>query len=126
MDNQNVLYNAFYKAQDRFLERYTQNGFEPDVIHDYIHSGLMLSSLYENGCEHENPLLYELFLRQLYYHLIDAIQDPARSRIFRRVCLDSIHTPLLCLKRHYYQWDDGEIKFLYLQQLLQRVQTPLD
>lgn len=34
MDNQQLLYNAFYKSQDRFLDRYTQCGFEPDVIHD--------------------------------------------------------------------------------------------
>ncbi|MFM2588118.1 hypothetical protein [Vibrio sp. TBV020] len=126
MDSQKILYNSFYKAQDRFLERYVQTGFEPDVIHDYIHWTMMLSSLYEQGSEQENALLYELFLRQLYYHLLEAIQDPQRSRIFRRVCLDSIHTPLMCLKRHYYQWENGDIKFLHLQQLLQRIQAPLD
>jgi hypothetical protein len=96
------------------------------VIQEYIHWTLTLASNYERGAKDENTLLHELFLRQLYFHLLDAIQDPQRSRIFRRLCLDSIHTPLLCLKRHYDQWEDGDIKFLLLQQQLQRVQAPLD
>ncbi|KLN63463.1 hypothetical protein [Vibrio sp. VPAP30] len=126
MDNQQLLYNAFYKSQDRFLDSYTQCGFEPDVIHDYIHWGMLLASQYESGSDNENPLLCELFLRQLYFHLLDAIQDPLRSRIFRRVSLDSIHTPLMCLKRYYYQWEDGDVQFLHLKQQLQRIQAPLD
>ncbi|MBN3572373.1 hypothetical protein [Vibrio neptunius] len=126
MDSQKPLYNAFFKAQDRFVDRYTPSGFEPDIIHDYIHWAMTLSSLYEQGTENENPLLCELYLRQVYFHLIEAIQDPVRSRTFRRVCLDAIHTPLLCLKRYYYQWEDGDIQFLNLQQHLQRIQTPHD
>ncbi|WP_047042625.1 hypothetical protein [Vibrio mexicanus] len=126
MDNQDLLYNAYYKAQDRFLDLHTQGGFEPDVIHDYIHWGMLLASQYESGASSENPLLCELFLRQLYFHLIDAIEDPLRSRIFRRVCLDSIHTPLICLKRYYYQYENGDVKFLLIKQQLQRIQAPLD
>ncbi|NIY84366.1 hypothetical protein [Vibrio hepatarius] len=126
MDRTQPLYNGLFKARDRFLDTPTACGFEPDVIQEYIHWTLALASSYERGARDENPLLYELFLRQLYFHLLDAIQDPQRSRIFRRLCLDSIHTPLLCLKRHYDQWEDGDIKLLLLQQQLQRVQAPLD
>ncbi|MDA0148949.1 hypothetical protein [Vibrio sp. LaRot3] len=120
------VYNAYFKAHDRFITDMPADGFEPDVIQDYIHWALTLSSYYEPDAEFESVLLCELYLRKLYFHLLDAIQDPTRSRIFRRVCLDSIHTPLLCLKRFYYQWDDGDIKFLHLQQQLQCVQAPLD
>ena len=126
MDSQKALYNAFFKAQDRFVDSYTPHGFEPDIVHEYIHSAMTLSSLYEQGTEHENTLLCELYLRQVYFHLIKAIQDPLRSRTFRRVCLDAIHTPLLCLKRFYHQWEDGDTKFLQLQQKLQRIRMPLD
>ncbi|MGD1467898.1 hypothetical protein [Vibrio harveyi] len=126
MDSSQAIYNAFFKAQDRFLHVYAPSGFEPDVIHDYIHWGMVLSSIYDHDAEHENLLLCELYLRQVYFHLLDAIQDPARNRIFRRVCLDSIHTPLLCLKRYYYQFEDGDVKFLSLQQQLRLIQTPLD
>ena len=114
MDSQKPLYNAFFKAQDRFVERYTPCGFEPDIIHDYIHWPMTLSSFYEQGTENENPLLCELYLRQVYFHLIEAIQDPVRSRTFRRVCLDAIHTPLLCLKRYYYQWEDGDLSLIHI------------
>ncbi len=126
MDRTRPFYNGLFKARDRFLDNSTTCGFEPDVIQEYIHWTLTLASNYERGAKDENTLLHELFLRQLYFHLLDAIQDPQRSRIFRRLCLDSIHTPLLCLKRHYDQWEDGDIKFLLLQQQLQRVQAPLD
>ncbi|USD42356.1 hypothetical protein J4N42_06460 [Vibrio sp. SCSIO 43135] len=124
MDCQQQLYNLYFKAQDRFLYQYLERGFEPDVIYDYIHSGMMLSSLYETGAEHESPLLCELYLRQVYFHLLDAIQDPKRSHTFRRVCLDSVYTPLMCLKRHYYQQEDGDAKFLPLQLQLQRIKAP--
>ncbi|MHC0045700.1 hypothetical protein ACGDLY_020645 [Vibrio campbellii] len=126
MDSSQAIYNAFFKAQDRFLHVYAPSGFEPDVIHDYVHWGMVLSSIYDHDAEHQNLLLCELYLRRVYFHLLDAIQDPTRSRIFRRVCLDSIHTPLLCLKRYYYQFEDGNVKFLSLQQQLRLIQTPLD
>ncbi|MDN3611931.1 hypothetical protein ACODM8_10075 [Vibrio ostreicida] len=126
MDNQQALYNGYFKAQDRFLEQHTPCGFEPDVIHDYIHWALTLSSVYERGEENENPLLCEFYLRQVYFHLLDAIQDALRSRTFRRVCLDAVHTPLFSLKRYYDQWENGDIKFIELQHQLQRLRTPLD
>lgn len=126
MLSQQTLYRSFFRAQDRFINQATDGGFEPDVIQNYIHSAINLASYYEHGAVHENQLLCELFLRRVYFDLLAAIQDPIRSRIFRRVCLDSIHTPLLCLKRFYFQWEDGDIRFLQLQQLLQRIQAPLD
>ncbi|MCR9592926.1 hypothetical protein NB525_02745 [Vibrio alginolyticus] len=121
MDNKRDIFNAFFKAQDRFLLA-APHGFEPDVIHDYIHWGMVLSSCYEHDADEENLLLCELFLRQVYFHLLDAIQDSTRSR----VCLDSIHTPLFCLKRYYYQFEQGDVKFLALQQQLRLIQISLD
>lgn len=126
MYNQETIYCTFFKAQDRFLKVNPGEGFEPDIIYDYIHWGCVLTSYYEHGSEGENPLLFELHLRQVYFHLLDAIQDSQRSRTFRRVCLDSIHIPLLGLKRHYYHLEDGDIHYLSLQQQLQRIQAPHD
>ncbi|MGF1910056.1 hypothetical protein L4C38_11480 [Vibrio kasasachensis] len=120
------VYNAYFKSQDRFVNHRAPDGFEPDIIYEYIHWSMTLASYYEEGAENESILLYELFLRRLYFHLLDAMQNPSHSRIFRRVCLDSIHAPLLCLKRYYYQWDDGDIKFLALQQQLRHLQAPHD
>ncbi|WP_159737346.1 hypothetical protein [Vibrio atypicus] len=122
----NLLYNGYFKSQDRFLDSSIASGFEPDVIQEYIQWTMNLSSYYEHGSPHENNLLCELYLRQLYFNLLDAIQDSRRSPTFRRYCLDSIHTPLLCLKRFYFHWEDGDIKFFLLQQQLQRIQAPLD
>ncbi len=126
MDSHAHLYNAFFKAQDRFQDYSSPHGFEPDVIHEYLHWGVLLAASHEHGAEQENALLCELFLRQLYHHFLEAIADPRRSRIFRRVCLDSIHVPLLTLKRYYDQFEDGDIRFLALQQQLRGVQAPLD
>ncbi|MEF1212605.1 hypothetical protein REH77_11110 [Vibrio alginolyticus] len=84
MDNKRDIFNAFFKAQDRFLLA-APHGFEPDVIHDYIHWGMVLSSCYEH-----------------------------------------IHTPLFCLKRYYYQFEQGDVKFLALQQQLRLIQISLD
>ncbi|MHC6530065.1 MULTISPECIES: hypothetical protein [unclassified Vibrio] len=125
MEQQQALYRAFYQAQDRFLDPYTACGFEPDIICNYVHCGLLLTSYYEYGAEHQNPLLCELFLRQVYFHLLDGIDDTTRSRVFRQICLDAVHTPLLCLKRFYDHISDGDIKFLSLKQELQRLNTPL-
>ncbi|NOH96612.1 hypothetical protein [Vibrio sp. 99-70-13A1] len=125
MEEQQILYSMFYKAQDRFLEPYASPGFEPDVIQEYIHCGITLASYYEHHAENENLLLCELYLRQVFFHLIDAIESPKRSFLFRRLCLDSIHSPLFNLKRHYYQQLNGRERFLNVQQTLQQVQAPL-
>lgn len=121
-----ALYNSYFKAKDRFLAyRGPSIGFEQDIIYDFIHSGINLASSHEQEAEHENWLLCELFLRQVYFALLNAIEDPTRSMIFRRVSLDSIYTPLIYLKRFYDQFDYGAQHFASLQQQLQRVQTPL-
>lgn len=121
------IYSAFFKAQDRFLQKdVCQCGFEPDVIHEYIHWAMLLSSAYRDNKELENDLLCEFFLKQVYHHLLRAIEDSERSRAFRRVCLDSVHTPLLGLKRHFYRYDDGPQKFLTTKLELQRIQAPYD
>lgn len=121
------LYRAFFKAQDRFINhRVTSSGFEPDVIYDYIHCGIALASHHEPHADQQNWLLCELFIRQVYFHLIEAIQDPLRSLVFRRVCLDNIHTPLLFLKRFYYHFEHGEKAFGQVQKALMQLQAPLD
>ena len=68
-----------------------------DIISEYLHWGMIIASRYEQGSKHENPLMCEMFLRQIYFHLIEAIRDPNRTHVFRQICLDSIHTPLLSL-----------------------------
>ncbi len=60
MKRRKDIFNAFFKAQDRF-QLAAPSGFEPDVIHDYIHWGMVLSSSYEHEAEDENLLLCELF-----------------------------------------------------------------
>jgi len=126
MSDPKTIYFDFFKAQDRFLNAQYEYGFEPDIIADYIHSAVLLGSHHEKGARAENLLLCELFLRQVYTHLLDAIANPLHSGVFRRVCLDSIHTPLHCLQRYYCQIEHGDIKFIQLKQKLQHVQAPLD
>lgn len=126
MEEQQTLYSMFYKAQDRFLALSLSVGSEPDVIQEYIHCGLTLASYFEYQAKNENLLLCELHLRQVFFHLINAIETPNRSLIFRQICLNSIHSPLFHLKRHYYQQVDGPEKFLNVQQALQLVQAPFD
>ncbi len=126
MSPSNYLYSAYFAAQDRFRNTHSLSGFEPDVIYDYIHSAHALAFYYEPHTKHENCLLCELFLRQVYFDLLEAIQDPNRSRTFRRVCLDSIHAPLLALKRYYAYYDNGDIQFLSLKHQLLRIQAPFD
>ncbi|HGF7167574.1 TPA: hypothetical protein AB5F34_003726, partial [Vibrio mimicus] len=120
------LYNAFFKAQDRFLVHEIESGFEPDVIYDYIHCARLIASHHYEGAKEQNFLLCELFLRQIYFHFLDAIQDPTRSRVFRRVCLDSIYILLMELNKCYQQVENGERQLQRLKQKLQQIQAPLD
>ncbi|PSW11369.1 hypothetical protein C9I98_24275 [Photobacterium sanctipauli] len=128
MASQNAaLYADFFKALDRFNDHQTPSrGFEPDIIYSFIHSGLLLASSHEPKAQQANVLLCELTLRRVYFTLIEAIEDPTRSMIFRRVCLDSLHSPLIQLKRFYEQFDGGRQRYSLLQQRLQRLQAPLD
>ncbi|MCG9557869.1 MULTISPECIES: hypothetical protein [Vibrio] len=125
MKEQQGLYSRFYKAQDRFASLEQVQGHEPFVIRDYIECALTLSTYYERHATQENALLCELYLRQVFFHLIEAIESPGRSFTFRHICLDSIHAPLFYLKRHYCQQPQGQARFLNLSQILQQVQAPL-
>ena len=125
MKEQQSLYSRFYKAQDRFASLEQVQGHEPFVIRDYIECALTLSAYYEKHAAQENILLCELYLRQVFFHLIEAIESPERSFAFRNICLDSIHSPLFYLKRHYCQQPQGQARFLNLSQTLQQVQAPL-
>ncbi|SBS68157.1 hypothetical protein [Vibrio splendidus] len=125
MKEQQVLYSRFYKAQDRFASLEQIQGNEPFVIRDYIECALTLSAYYEKHAAQENILLCELYLRQVFFHLIEAIESPDHSFAFRHICLDSIHSPLFYLKRHYRQQPHGQARFLNISQILQQVQAPL-
>lgn len=125
MKEQQSLYSRFYKAQDRFASLEQVQGNEPFVIRDYIECALTLSAYYEKHAAQENILLCELYLRQVFFHLIEAIESPDHSFAFRHICLDSIHSPLFYLKRHYCQLPQGQARFLNLSQTLQQVQAPL-
>ncbi|PMG13544.1 hypothetical protein BCU98_20150 [Vibrio splendidus] len=125
MKEQQVLYSRFYKAQDRFASLEQVQGNEPFVIRDYIECALTLSAYYEKHAAQENILLCELYLRQVFFHLIEAIESPDHSFAFRHICLDSIHSPLFYLKRHYRQQPHGQARFLNISQILQQVQAPL-
>ncbi len=129
------LYNAYFKAQDHFADARAATrgaeanrfeGGEVDVIHHYLEAGLMLASYFEPRARHQNHLLCELTLRHLYFDLLAAIEDPQRSRIFRRVCLDSVYMPLLALQRYYSASQQGDHEFLKLKQQLRRIQAPFD
>ncbi|KXF82915.1 hypothetical protein [Enterovibrio coralii] len=126
MDSKQYLYQTYFDAQDRFNEKHSPYGYEPDIVQQYLHAGFNLASFHDFGADNESPLLTELFLKQLYFSLLEAIQDPARSHSFRHVCLDAIHAPLIGLKRYYKNWPNGDVRFLQLQQELQRLQAPLD
>nr|WP_087018340.1 hypothetical protein [Thaumasiovibrio subtropicus] len=126
MQDSTALYRTFYTAEDRFTAEPSLPGFEPDVIFDYIQSGLDLASLYNKRAAHPNRLLEELFLRRVFYRLLSAIDDEDNSRIFRRVCLDNIYGPLLALKRHYSVSDAGYRRFLILEQELRNVQYSIN
>ncbi|WP_028022013.1 hypothetical protein [Enterovibrio calviensis] len=126
MDAEQQHYNAYFKAKDRFDTDHGAFGYEPDVVQGFVQTGLMLASYHELGAENENIILNELFLRQVYFRLLDAIQSPYKNHNFRRVCLDAVHSPLYALQRHYVQVPDGDRKFIQLQMLLQHLQAPLD
>jgi hypothetical protein len=115
-----TLYHHYFKAEDRFLNRRITPGYEPDIIIDFVQSGLNLASLYCLNTPTFNPILRELFLRRVFFHLIEAINQPNLSRIFRRICLDHIHCPLLALKKFYGNSDTGRQQLLSLQQHLQQ------
>ncbi|MDO6541755.1 hypothetical protein [Photobacterium sanguinicancri] len=115
-------YQAFFSAEDRFLNPHIVPGFEPDVIVDFIQSGVTLAACYQSGTKNPNPLLQELFLRRVFFNLLKAIDHRGHSRIFRRVCWDYLHCPLLALKKYYGDSQAGKQRFLSLQREIRQVQ----
>ncbi|CZF86397.1 hypothetical protein [Grimontia marina] len=126
MIDRTFLYTQYFQSLERFNQPDVVWGYEPDVVYHFIQSGVTLASYHELGAENESPLLAELYLRQVYFALIEAIRDPERSQQFRHVCLNMIHEPLIALKRFYKRRHGGEKRFLTLQHELQRLQAPLD
>nr|WP_086939158.1 hypothetical protein [Thaumasiovibrio occultus] len=116
------LYQAFYQSEDRFLLHKDENGCEQDVVFTYIQASLNLASWYRDSSQFINPLLEELFLRRVYYNLLNAIDDMTNSQVLRQICLDQIHGPLIALKRHYSHSSAGYARFLALQQDLRNIQ----
>lgn len=115
MEKQALLYSMYFKAEERFLTHPVVPGFEPDIIIDFIQSGLNLASFYCRHSPNHNPLLQELFLRRVFFHLIGAVNHKGHSRIFRRICIDHLHCPLLALKKYYGHSAEGERQLQSLQ-----------
>ncbi len=119
------LYQAYFQSQDRFLDAWVAPGFEPDVIHSYLHNGLLLAQYYEPGQRTENDLLYQLYLRQMFRHLLDSVRDPSRSPSFRKQCLDNVHVPLFRLQQYYQTIANGEAFYHQLQCELHALHAPM-
>ncbi|SHO55158.1 hypothetical protein [Vibrio quintilis] len=124
MPDQTSLYNAFFKAQSRFLQQTCPEGHEADVVSDYIHWGKRIAGYHERDAYAENTLLCELFLKQVYLHVVSAISDPERTPVFRKICLDAIYIPLSGLQRFYIGFEHGTDKYFALKKILQSCQLP--
>ncbi|WP_233219108.1 MULTISPECIES: hypothetical protein [unclassified Photobacterium] len=75
MTETTFLYRSFYKAEDLFLIHQNENGLEHDLVANYIQSSLSLANWYRKESDFANPLLEELFLRCLFYNLLNTIND---------------------------------------------------
>ena len=51
MQQQQLIYSTFYKAQDRFLASDVVEGYEPSTIQSYIDCSLELALQYEKDSE---------------------------------------------------------------------------
>ncbi|MDO6705948.1 hypothetical protein [Photobacterium sp. 1_MG-2023] len=120
MDKTRELYRQYFLAEDRFLNHPLIPGYEQDVIIEMTQAGMNLAAYYGQLTAVRNPLLQELFLRRVFFHLLETIQDNRQSRIFRRICLDYLYCPLLALKKLY--GDNHTDKFLALKQNLLQLQ----
>ncbi len=126
MKESTFLYQMFYQAEDRFMFLSEENGLEHEVVFSYIQATLNLASWYRKDSDFANPLLEELFLRRVYYNLLESINDSSKCRILRQICLDQIHGPLIALKRHYCHSSAGYERFLMLQKDLRDIQYTND
>lgn len=119
--NLGYLYGAYRSAHQRFRSPEQSTGCEADIVCHFIQQGMLLASYYERGAVHENTLLYELTLREIYYSLLQAIASRQRDLLFRQLCLDSIYQPLLKLQQHYSQFVEGDRHYLALRHQLQNL-----
>ncbi|WP_238030957.1 MULTISPECIES: hypothetical protein [unclassified Photobacterium] len=107
--------NHFIKQKISFLFIKMMNGLEHDLVANYIQSSLSLATWYRKDSDFANPLLEELFLRRLFYNLLNTINDATKCPVLRRICLNQIHEPLIALKHYYNQSRTGHKHFLLLQ-----------
>lgn len=121
MEKQAQLYSQFFKAEDRFISPPIVPGFEPDIVIDFVQSGLNLAAYYCRHTPSYNPLLQELFLRRVFFNLVEAIRHTGHSRIFRRICADHLHCPLLALKKCYGNSAHGQKQLQSLQRGLLQI-----
>ena len=70
----------------------------PNLVEQIVVSGLNIANEYK---EQQQVLLHELFLRRVFYDLLNKICDPLINHITRRICLDQMYKPLFALKRFY-------------------------
>lgn len=71
-----------------------------DVLTNVVEHGLLLAKVYQKN---NNPLLQELFLRRLFFDLLNIMSDPLLNLLIRRMSLDFVYKPLFALKRFYKQ-----------------------
>ncbi|AOT10023.1 hypothetical protein [Pseudoalteromonas luteoviolacea] len=70
----------------------------PVHVANFIEDGFKLAKWYE-----KKPcvLLQELYLRRVFFELLNHIADPLVHQSFRQQCFEQLHKPLLALKRFY-------------------------
>jgi len=79
------------------------------VLTNLVESGFDIVKRYEQT---QNIILHELFLRRVFFDLLNAISDPLINIFIRRMCLDFLHKPLLALKR-FYKTTHGTLNSYY-------------
>ncbi|OCQ19290.1 hypothetical protein A7985_20810 [Pseudoalteromonas luteoviolacea] len=67
-------------------------------VAQFIEDGFNLAKWYERKpC----VLLQELYLRRVFFELLNHIADPLVNQSYRQQCFEQLHKPLLALKRFY-------------------------
>lgn len=67
-----------------------------------------------------------LFYKSVLHNLIETIEDPTIPAHWRRLCFDSIHRPLLCLKRLVANYPHSDLKVFELRHLYISVNSQLN
>ncbi|MCG7564445.1 MULTISPECIES: hypothetical protein [Pseudoalteromonas] len=84
----------------------------PQQVAEFIRTGCELAKWYERqSC----ALLQELYLRRVFFELLNHIADPLVHTCIRQQCLEQIYKPLLALKRYYKAKRRGLHKFYLLE-----------